>query len=434
MRELERTLHPVFEAYAESTSAPIGLAVSGGGDSLALLYLASQWAKQTGRTLFCLTVDHGLRAEAADEARCVGKHCDKLGLSHRILKWNPGEGHIGQARSRRARHVLLAEAAREAGGDLILMGHTKDDQAETLVMRGARETRGYGLAGIRSLAVSPVWPEGRGVNIGRPLLGTRREELRGYLRAHQVSWVDDPSNLDPRYERVRTRDVLEQADRQGGEDDSPLLKAALFAGEARERCDQRLAPWFREGVDISDDGLIRFDPLLLDTFELDQDRLAEGLAWLLMCVAGHDRRPNRESRLALAGDILADPHGFQARTLGGAWIAPRKKQVTLARDPGRVAAMPQRVEAGQIWDGRFLFLPRQSGQNNANMTSNPSKTVELTDIAAMARETYPLIARDKFEVIFLARQRLNQIAFMFDYDNLINQSAKNGLSPSLRKD
>ena len=431
MRELEETLSPVFEVCAANATGPIGLAVSGGGDSLALLYIASQWAKESGQALFCLTVDHGLRAAAADEAKTVGVHCDRLGLSHQILKWTPDQQHIGQARSRRARHILLAKAAREMGGDLILMGHTQDDQAETRLMREARRAQGYGLAGIRSFAISPTWPEGRGVNIGRPLLGVQRADLRTYLRSHSVDWIDDPSNLDSRYERVRVRETLCSGAALSKQD--TVTKAALSAWQARSACDQKLAAWFRDGVKTYDDGLIRFDPLRLREFGLDQEEFGEGLAWLLMCAGGHDRRANRESRQKLAGDILASPHGFQACTLGGAWIAPRKKQVTLARDPGRAAPMPQEIETAQVWDGRFLLMPVKQDANDRKTGLNTPYSAKLTDISPMARETYPSVGPARIEVSCLIRQRLNQLVFMFDCDNLMNLSTKKGLGPSLHK-
>jgi hypothetical protein len=138
--------------------------------------------------------------------------------------------------------------------------------------------------------------------------------------------------------------------------------------------------------------------------------------------------------MKLAGDILAEPHALQARTLGGAWVALRKKQITLARDPGRIAAQPQRIKTEQIWDGRFLFRDRQTEKYTANMARNLKNTPELTKISAMARETYPMIDADETEILCLNRWRLNQVAFMFDYDNLINQSVKKGDGLSLRKD
>ncbi|MEO9970965.1 MAG: tRNA lysidine(34) synthetase TilS, partial [Hyphomonadaceae bacterium] len=222
MRQLVTDHFNCCDALCADASGPIGVAVSGGGDSMALLHMALQWRPATD--FLVLTVDHGLRPEAKREAEFVKDFCLKAGAVHRTLLWTPPKGNISQARARDARHRMLATALREGGGSHLLLGHTLDDQYETVHMRAARgET---GLAGMRALSVSPVWPEGRGIYLARPLLGTRRSDLRRLLRDASVDWVEDPSNANQNFERVRTRHVLAQETASGQDALDARLKAA----------------------------------------------------------------------------------------------------------------------------------------------------------------------------------------------------------------
>lgn len=178
------------------------IAVSGGGDSMALLALAHDYFRShyPRCRLVAVTVDHGLRAAAAREAQGVADYCAKLGIWHVTKKWNADRPPTGvQAAAREARYHLLAEAARESDAALVLTGHNLDDQLETIAMRAAR-AEGRGLAGIcrATLYDRAVW-------FARPLLGIKRQELRDYLTGKKVGWIDDPSNEDEAFERVRMR-------------------------------------------------------------------------------------------------------------------------------------------------------------------------------------------------------------------------------------
>ncbi len=180
------------------------VAVSGGSDSLALLLLAHAWAQTRETTLHAVTIDHGLRPEAAAEAAFVAALCDGLGIDHTTLAWEGVKPPSGLAEAaRRARYALIEEFAIDIGSDLVLAGHTADDQAETVwmrVQRGQRESLGRGLAGMGRTIVLPG-----GTVMARPLLGVSRSRLRTYLASFPQSWVEDPTNEDPTYERVRIR-------------------------------------------------------------------------------------------------------------------------------------------------------------------------------------------------------------------------------------
>lgn len=193
------------ERLIGSDGARIGIAVSGGPDSLAVLLLAG--SAFPGR-IAAATIDHRLRPESAREARFVAELCGRLEIPHALLEVevDPLRSSVQRA-AREARYRALAGwCEREALGWLATAHHV-DDQAETLLMRLMRGSGVAGLAGIRATGPLP----GSRARLIRPVLGWRRSELAALLAAAGVEPVSDPSNRDPRYDRVRLRRELEQA-------------------------------------------------------------------------------------------------------------------------------------------------------------------------------------------------------------------------------
>ena len=325
MRKLDLTTR--FDAALgavpeDLVAGPIGLAVSGGSDSLALLHLAHQWARPRGAKLLVLTVDHRLRPAAAAEAAEVARLAGELGLAHQTLAWDAPVGR--QSAARRARHALLAGALRAAGGHLLLTGHTADDQAETVLMRARQGSGWYGLAGMRALSLSPVWPEGEGVWIARPLLGETREDLRTWLDGQGGGWIEDPSNTNPAFERVRVRARLAAS---RALKDRTLACQQHFA-DLRRLEDALLANWLGRHVHIGADGTV-----IAHLADLPPERAARGLGVLLQCVAGRETPPRSEALLDLAARSLAVP-AFRGATLGGVRLRPSRAGLKLAPEPG----------------------------------------------------------------------------------------------------
>jgi len=184
--------------------AKLGLAVSGGPDSVALLLLAA--AALPGR-VEAATVDHGLRDESAQEARDVARLCERLGVPHEILRVEVAPGNV-QAEARRARYAALAGWMEARGLGALATAHHADDQAETLLLR---LNRASGVAGLASTRARGNLPETE-LPLLRPLLGWRREELAEVVRAAGLTAAQDPSNLDDRFDRARLRKALAQAD------------------------------------------------------------------------------------------------------------------------------------------------------------------------------------------------------------------------------
>jgi tRNA(Ile)-lysidine synthase len=201
--------------FADWMGAPaIVLAVSGGPDSIALMWLAARWrrALKRGPRLIAVTVDHGLRTGAAAEARDVKRLARSLDLQHRTVRWSGTKPRTGlPAAARSARYRLLAQAARANGATHILTAHTRDDQAETLLMR---MMRGSGIAGLAAMARES---ERDGVRLARPFLNVSKSQLIATLRKAKVSFADDPTNRDTSFTRPRLRMLMPALAAEGGD-------------------------------------------------------------------------------------------------------------------------------------------------------------------------------------------------------------------------
>src|SRR5437868_3819807 len=201
--------------FADWRSAPaIILAVSGGPDSIALMWLAARWRRALARgpRLVAITVDHGLRAEAAREAREVKRLARSLDLPHRTMRWAGDKPKTGlPAAARAARYRLLAQAARTVGATHILTAHTRDDQAETLLMR---LLRGSGIAGLAAMARENARD---GVVLARPFLNVPKSRLVATLDKAKIVFADDPTNHDTAFTRPRLRALLPLLAAEGGD-------------------------------------------------------------------------------------------------------------------------------------------------------------------------------------------------------------------------
>lgn len=203
------------DIFAGWKAAPaLVLAVSGGPDSVALLWLAARWRRglKRGPRLIAVTVDHGLRPEAAREALMVKRLARTLELEHRTLRWTGDKPRTGlPAAARAARYRLLADAARKSGATHVVTAHTRDDQAETLLMR---MLRGSGLAGLAAMARES---ERDGVRLVRPFLEVSKAQLIATLHKAKIGFADDPTNRDKYFTRPRLRALMPALAAEGGD-------------------------------------------------------------------------------------------------------------------------------------------------------------------------------------------------------------------------
>ena len=306
----------------------IGVALSGGGDSTALLHLC----RAAGMRVEAVTVDHRLRTESAAEAAAVGAACAALGIRHEVRVWEHGAvaGNL-MDQARRARMGLIAEWAWARGIGVVALGHTRDDQAETVLMGLTRAAGIAGLSGMRR-----VFDEG-GIRVHRPLLDAGREELRDWLRRRGIGWVDDPTNENDRFARVRARKALVALGPLGITADR-LAEVAGNLASAQEALAVQVAAAAARVEERA--GALLFDAgLWAEPAEVRRQVVVQALLWLTG--AGYAPRAAEVERL-----VAAMAEGVDA-TLAGC----RARAGWLMREPRAVGAA---VPMGKVWDGRWL--------------------------------------------------------------------------------
>lgn len=333
----------LFAPFAQEKSLVV--AVSGGPDSTALLWLAAQWraSRKAGPMLVAVTVDHGLRAGSATEARAVARLARGLQVSHRTARWTGVKPRRGvQEAARAARYALLAAAARKAGARIILTAHTLDDQAETVLLRLLRGSGPSGLQAMRDLSPCPADAD---IALARPLLDIAKSRLVATLRKAGIAFADDPSNRDPRHTRPRLRALLPELEREG-------LTARRLALLARRL--QRIEAALRHAVAQAVTAVSRMPWGEGSRIVLDRARFRElpqeiALRLLGQAVAhAGDEGPVELGKLETLFAALTRPDATVCRrTLAGALISRRPGEVTIERAPPRrsKAAAGRRISA-----------------------------------------------------------------------------------------
>lgn len=341
---------------ALSPGRAIAVALSGGPDSLALLVHAARWAKRRkGASVLALTVDHGLRAEAAEEARQAGVQARALGVSHRILKWTGAKPSRGiQAAARAARYALMAEACRGEGIGELLLAHHLEDQAETFLLRLAR---GSGVDGLSAMAAMRDY-DGREprLRLLRPLLDVPRARLAASVAKAGLTPSQDPSNEDERYERVRLRRALPRL-AEIGLDAATLARSAERMARAREALDGQAERF------ISIHGILTdWGSALIDSEALAEasDEIALRVLSRLGRTVGGGAWPPRDEALRAILDAVRSGGLGRGRTLSGCKFAVKGRRITVTRElaAARTAAPLALSPGGEgVWDGRFrVFL------------------------------------------------------------------------------
>jgi len=329
-----------LERLNASDRPPVVVALSGGGDSLALLHLVKAWADREGRTLVALTVDHGLQPASADWSRFCAERTRRLGVAHRTLVWTGDKPTTGvPAAARAARHALLAEAARAAGARVILMAHTADDLMEAELMRAA----GANAPSPRLWSPSPAWAAGRGVFLLRPLLQRRRAELRALLEALGEPWIEDPANDNPHYARTLARRRLNECPMEVAAPAQPLRPPPELAHVRHGPGGEFTVPRH----------------ILRDADPGERRRLIGALA---LCAAGTTRPPSAAS---LDGFAARLGESAFAASLAGARFEVERERVLVCREAGeraRCGLRPADLPGGEsVFDGRFLLIAQKAG-------------------------------------------------------------------------
>lgn len=339
------------------------VAISGGSDSTGLLIGLSRLCTSFPEIrLSAATIDHALRPEAATEAQAVANLCTGLGIFHVTRRWEGEKPATGiSAAAREARYTLLSQIADEIGATAIVTGHTADDQAETVVMRAGRgkdpsqsggdwqpadtDIPSPGLAGMApaTLLDARHW-------ILRPLLHTTRADIRTFLTDNGYGWIDDPSNADTHYERVRTRQALAS--------DARAIDPGRIATAARERMQivQRAADWLATFAMIEHAIVAKIDPSGL---EENPAVIGHALSTLAAVLGGRPHLLARENADRLMTFVGSGTHG---RMTAGRIIFDRRRDgFFMLRENRNLPHLIVKAGRAAIWDERFL-VANHAGQ------------------------------------------------------------------------
>lgn len=349
---------PIRAAEFAALMAPLGpfednpaiaVAVSGGADSLALALLLHDWATPRGGAVTALTVDHGLRSEAAAEARFVARTLRPLGLAQQTLRWRGAKPRSNvSAAARQARYDLLIRCCQRRRLLYLALGHHLDDQAETLLLRLGG---GSGLDGLAAMAPIAELP---GLRLLRPLLALPKARLEATLKARGLSWIEDPTNRDPSQARVRMRRILPDLAREGL-DPVRLAAAARHLGRARAARDLDVARLLVRAVVLDAAGFAWLEPEPLAA--APEELGLRALARVLRTVGGAEYGPRLGSLARLYGRISDDR--IRGATLGGCRILPRRGRLLVAREARNLPELTLRPGQELHWDGRFQVALRR---------------------------------------------------------------------------
>lgn len=321
-------------ALGAERPARIGIAMSGGGDSMALALLLSHWAPGAGVALAACSVDHQLRPEAREELALAGAFCVQRAIPQTVRVWDHGavQGNLQDA-ARRARYSLLADWAREAGIRHVVLGHTRDDQAETVLMRLARGS------GVDGLAAMQTTRESDGVTWLRPMLGLGRDALRELLTRERIAWAEDPSNEDLRFDRIRARQLL--ATLEGlGITRAGLSDTAAHMARAREVLERNALGTAKRIAQVKA-GTVIFEAAELAALprETHTRLVSAALSWI-------SRNPYRPRYEALMRALEQD-----TATLHGCLLQRKGASLIVTREP---AACQGPCAPDQVWDTRWV--------------------------------------------------------------------------------
>jgi tRNA(Ile)-lysidine synthase len=348
--------------FDDLRSAPaLVIAVSGGPDSTALLVLVARWraGRKRGPALLAVTVDHGLRPESAREARAVKRLATQLGIRHRTLRWTGDKPATAlQEEARRVRYQLLAAAARGAGAPYVLAAHTLDDQAETVLLRMAR---GSGLSGLGAMARQTLLPalsaaeDARKTNtrnnsarktdaimLVRPLLDLPKARLIATLAAMGITFVDDPSNRDPRFTRPRLRMLMPALADEGLD----ARRLALLARRMR-RAEATIETAVDAAVEVVSEGWSGRGPITIDAEKLGA--LPAEVSLRVLGRAIHhlgDEGPLKLGKLETLHAALVTARAEKTRlrrTLAGALITLAGDRILVENAPPRAARQARKT-------------------------------------------------------------------------------------------
>ncbi len=347
-QDSRKMIEQVVRNLASLKLSSCGIAVSGGSDSIALFHIITEWEAENKPEILVASVDHGLRSESKAEVEFVKKICEMKRVKHFSLKPTmnilEARGNL-QDNARSARYQLLRNWAISNDLQCVLVGHTLDDQEENLLIRFLRGSGVDGLASMENMVVRNeiLWI--------RPLLKYRKEDLRNYLRNNNYSWIDDPSNDDDKYQRVKMRKLIKQLKSDGliapnfVKTADHMLRASKQSKEIAKKNSKTL-------LSFNDVGQITFEvEKFSQLFEDTQFRILSGIiSWF----SGKFYKPRFSKLESMHNKILNSK--LTGATLGGTVFKKENDIITVTRELASIEKKYLVKEEKFIWDNRWLIM------------------------------------------------------------------------------
>tara|TARA_B100001123_G_scaffold44766_2_gene45850 strand:+ start:4620 stop:5888 length:1269 start_codon:yes stop_codon:yes gene_type:complete len=406
---------------AQIIDSKIAIAVSGGVDSMVLMNLAKESDFLNDKNVFILVVDHGLRAESKQEAKFVKNEAKKLGFPTRILKWKGSKPNKRiQEEARNKRYSLLINFCRENNINNLYLAHHLDDQIETFLFR---MFRGSGLQGLTSFSSSY---ERNGLTLIRPLIDTPKSELISYARRKKINWVEDPSNENQKYDRVKLRKVLPLIYKEGF-DKKVFLKSVKKLRLANQALDQITKEFVLQYVIINKNiSVFIKQELFLTAPEDVQLRVLQNTIRIFSGERYYS--PNYLKILNLMNWARND-NDISAKTLGGTIFRKRKgglilyKEVKKLNDIKPIKLSKSKYKA---WDNRFLIKINKSVKGEISYLGNEGVKI-LKSKKILGKKGFngiPLTALYSIPAMWDGKRLISAPFFDYSVDNSVNLKVK----------
>jgi tRNA(Ile)-lysidine synthase len=320
----------------------MALAVSGGRDSLALMFLINKWLKNNKfkKDIVVLTVNHQLREESNAECAEVSLIAEGYGFHHKILIWHHGNIKTSiQEKARNARYELMINYLKETRIDTLITGHTLDDNIETFLMRLAK---GSGLEGLKSIQTSRNLD---GINLFRPLLKVTRDQTTKILVSQNIGWIDDPTNNDEKYERIKIRNNISTLEKLNISKEKLQLTLNRL-GRAHEVISNVTDKALREVLHFDNLGYVSLDYDILRAYP--HEIIIKVFEKALIYVNG--KRVSLQSLERVCSEVIQTR---KPKTINGCVIYTKKNMIHITRENRDIECFNLKVGDYHFWDNRF---------------------------------------------------------------------------------
>ena len=331
----------------------IGIAVSGGSDSLALAYLANKYHKKYNYNIIAFTLDHKLRIESSEETKYVKNIMKKLKIEHHSLIWSDKKPKTKiQETARIARYNLLSEACSKYNCKYIFLGHHANDQVETFIIRLGAKSGLEGLSCMRQF--SRILTNSGALELVRPLLYYTKDNLIEICKINKLKWLEDPSNSDLKYLRSKTRKLLVNNDMF-----NDFNRAILLFNKLRYNIDALIYKYVCNDLEFSQSGICRLNLKKLYILpEIFQLRL---LSYLIKIIGGKKYPRRKKVLYNLLTNIKNENN--KIFTIGGSYIKVSRDNITLSRQSDKSITCSKIDNTNTLWDRRFLVLNKTKRKN-----------------------------------------------------------------------